>query len=57
LLVIKNGCLVAEKYYNGYNKDAAHQIWSDTKSFLSALVGIAVHNGLIKSVNKKIMDQ
>jgi CubicO group peptidase (beta-lactamase class C family) len=56
LLVIKNGKLVAEKYYNGYDQNTAHQIWSDTKSFLSALVGIAIHDGLIESVDKKVMD-
>jgi CubicO group peptidase (beta-lactamase class C family) len=56
LLVIRNGHLIAEKYYNGYDKDTPHQLWSDTKSFLSALVGIAVHDGLIESVDKKILD-
>lgn len=56
LLVIRNGHLISEQYYNGYDENTPHQIWSDTKSFLSALVGIAVHNGLIESVDKKIMD-
>ena len=56
LLVIKDGYLVAEEYYNGYNVNAEHQIWSDTKSFMSALVEIALDNGLIESIDKKIMD-
>jgi len=56
LLVIKNGYLVAEKYYNGYDRNTPHQIWSDTKSFLSAMVGIALHDGLIDSLGEKIMD-
>jgi CubicO group peptidase (beta-lactamase class C family) len=56
LLVIRNGNLVAEKYYNGYNENSAHQIWSDTKSFMSALIGIAIDKGLIESADKKIMD-
>lgn len=56
LLIIKNGYLVAERYYNGYNRNTAHQIWSDTKSFMSALVGIALHQGLIESTDKKVMD-
>ena len=55
-LVIRNGKLVAEEYYNGYNENTAHQICSDTKSFMSALVGIAFENGLIESLDKKIMD-
>lgn len=56
LLVIRNGHLVAEDYYNGYDQNSAHQIYSDTKSFLSAIFGIVVHNGLIESLDKKIMD-
>ena len=56
LLVIKNGYLVSEKYYNGYNRNTAHQIWSDTKSFMSALVGIALRDDLIDNIDKKIMD-
>ena len=56
LLVIRNGKLVAENYYNGYDADKGHQIWSCTKSFMSALVGIAVDIGLIESVEKNIMD-
>lgn len=56
LLVIRNGKLVAENYYNGYDANKGHQIWSCTKSFMSALIGIAVNIGLIESVDKKIMD-
>lgn len=56
LLVIKDGYLVAEEYFNGYDLNTAHQIYSDTKSFMSALVGIAMEDGLIESPDKKIMD-
>ncbi|MCX6302027.1 MAG: serine hydrolase [Bacteroidia bacterium] len=56
LLVLRNGHLVAEKYYNGYGVNTEHQIYSDTKSFMSALVGIALENGLIENLDKKIMD-
>ncbi len=56
LLIIRNGKLVAEEYYNGYDENTSHQIYSDTKSFMSALAGIAFENGLIESLDKKIMD-
>ena len=56
LLVIKDGFLIAEHYYNGYNENTGHQIYSDTKSFMSALIGIAVEDGLIESLDKRIMD-
>lgn len=42
LLVIKNGMIVFEKYGRGYTKDNKHLAWSVTKSFVNALVGIAV---------------
>jgi len=53
LLVIRNGKLVAENYYNGYDADKGHQIWSCTKSFMSALVGIAVDIGLIRKCREE----
>jgi CubicO group peptidase (beta-lactamase class C family) len=56
LLIIRNGKLVSEGYYNGYDREKGHQIWSCTKSFMSALVGIAIDISLIESVDKKIMD-
>lgn len=56
LLIFRNGKLVAEDYYNGYHAGKGHQIWSCTKSFMSALVGIALDKGLIESTDIKIMD-
>jgi len=56
LLIIKNGYLVAERYYNGFGRDDPHQLWSVTKSFLSALVGIALDKGLIADIDSKMMD-
>jgi len=56
LLIIRNGHLVGEAYYNGYGRDVPHQLWSVTKSFLSALVGIALDKGLIDDIDAKVMD-
>lgn len=56
LLVIRNGYLVAEEYYNGNDRNDPHQLWSVTKSFLSALVGIALDKGLINDLDYKVMD-
>ncbi len=56
LLVIRNGFLVAEEYYNGNDRNDPHQLWSVTKSFLSALVGIALDKGLIDDLDDKVMD-
>lgn len=50
LLVIRNGTLLCERYYNGYGPQSVSRYMSATKSFLSALVGIALDERLIGSV-------
>lgn len=56
LLVIKNGYLVAERYFNTGSVDQLSGRQSATKSFTSALVGIALDQGTLSSVNQKMMD-
>jgi CubicO group peptidase (beta-lactamase class C family) len=56
LVIIRNGYLIKEAYYNGFSRTTAHYIWSCTKSFMSALVGIVIRDGVIESLDKKIMD-
>ena len=56
LLVFKNGYLVAEDYFNGGAPDKQSKVQSVTKSITSALVGIAIEEGCIKSVDQKMMD-
>jgi CubicO group peptidase (beta-lactamase class C family) len=56
LLVLKNGYLVAEDYFNGGAPDKQSKIQSVTKSITSALVGIAIEEGCIESVDQKMMD-
>lgn len=46
-LVLKDGKLVFEKYYNGHTHDTAVLVASVTKSFLSTLVGIVYDRGNI----------
>ncbi|TMB02155.1 MAG: serine hydrolase [Deltaproteobacteria bacterium] len=43
LVVVRNGCLVVEAYWPPYHREQKHYLNSATKAFLSALVGIAVH--------------
>ncbi len=54
LLVIKNGKLIAEKYFHGNKIDSVNRLQSVTKSFTSALAGIAIDNGYL-SVDQKMM--
>ncbi len=54
LLVLRHGKLVAERYFNGYTVYAADSVKSVSKSILSALVGIALHQGHLKSVEQNL---
>jgi CubicO group peptidase (beta-lactamase class C family) len=56
LLVVKNGYLVAEDYYNGGAFWKAVLLQSASKSYLSALVGIAIDQGCLSGLDQKMMD-
>ncbi len=55
LLIVKNGYLVFEKYFAGYDKDDLHTLQSVTKSIASTLVGAAIQNGFIQSLDQKVL--
>ena len=46
LLVARHGRLVAEGYFNGFGPRTTHDLRSAGKSFVSALAGIAIEQGL-----------
>jgi len=54
LIVLHKGDLLYESYWQGNSKDTPHISWSVAKSFLSALIGIAYHDGLIADLNDPI---
>ena len=54
VLLVKNGTLVYEKYYDDFSYNTVFNTYSVTKSFTSALVGIAIDKGLIDSVDDPI---
>ena len=56
MLVLRRGKPVLERYWNGYDKDTAHDLRSATKSITSLLVGIALDNQVLSSVNAPISD-
>jgi CubicO group peptidase (beta-lactamase class C family) len=56
LLVIKNGHLIAERYFNKGSVEQKARLQSVTKSFTSALVGIALDQGLLSSMDQKMID-
>jgi CubicO group peptidase (beta-lactamase class C family) len=56
LLVVRNGKVVFEKYFRGPTAKDTFNIKSVTKSFTSALIGIALRQGLLRSLDEKIAD-
>jgi CubicO group peptidase (beta-lactamase class C family) len=54
LLVVKNGHLIAEKYFNEGSVEQKARLQSATKSVTSALVGIALDRGCLSSVEQKM---
>jgi CubicO group peptidase (beta-lactamase class C family) len=55
IVVVRNGYIAFEKYYNGYGPHDAHNVASVTKSFTSALIGIAIDAGYLGSVDQKVL--
>ena len=56
IVVQKNGETVYENYFNGLNTDMPVHVFSVTKSIVSVLIGIALDQGCIGSVDQKILD-
>ncbi|MFW9768723.1 MAG: serine hydrolase domain-containing protein [Candidatus Thorarchaeota archaeon] len=56
VIIVKGGYIVYEKYYNYWTQYMAHTIQSCTKSFMSALIGIAIDKGYINNVSQPILD-
>jgi CubicO group peptidase (beta-lactamase class C family) len=56
LLVIKNGYIIAEDYFNEGSVEQKDRLQSVTKSYTSALVGIALEQGYLSSVDQKMLD-
>ncbi len=54
MMVVKDGYIVLEQYNPRYDEDTVSQTFSVTKSFISALFGIACSMGLIDSINDPV---
>lgn len=56
LLMIKSDSIVFEKYWDGYSDTSKSGSFSMAKSITSLLIGAAIHDGLIKSVDEPVGD-
>ena len=54
VLISRNGKLIYEKYFDGYNENIPHDMRSASKSISSAIVGIAKDQLLFKNVDQSI---
>jgi CubicO group peptidase (beta-lactamase class C family) len=56
LVVVRHGHLVIEENFHGWAPGRMHTLQSVSKSFTSALVGIAISRGEFKGVDEKVLD-
>jgi len=55
LIIVKDGKLILEGY-PGSNRDTKHNVMSVAKSFISALIGIAIDKGFINGVKEPLFN-
>ena len=56
VLIIRHGYLVTEVYFPPYTRESKHPTYSITKSVTSAMAGIAIQDGYIKSIQQNVLD-
>lgn len=56
ITIIRNGYLVVDACFYPFKEDLKHSLNSCTKSILSTLVGIAINEGAIKSINDPVVN-
>ncbi len=56
LLIIRHDSIYYEYYANQFTENDHHISWSMSKSVISALLGIAIHEGKIKSIEETVTD-
>ena len=51
-IVIKDGVIIFENYYNGSDQDDIYNIWSVTKSYISTLIGQSIDMGFLEDPSR-----
>jgi len=54
LVIVKDGYIVGEAYFDDFTADERHYSYSICKSFTSALVGIAIDEGFLDGVHEPV---
>jgi CubicO group peptidase (beta-lactamase class C family) len=55
VIIYKNGSIPYEKYFAPFSKNDLHNLKSTSKGVISALTGIALHEGYIESLDESIL--
>lgn len=56
LLIIRNGYMVTDAYFDPFTQGSVHDTASVTKSFTATLVGIAIDEAYIENVHQPVLD-
>ncbi|HEX8250124.1 MAG TPA: serine hydrolase [Pyrinomonadaceae bacterium] len=56
IVVVKNGKLLIEEYFNGAARETLHNTRSVGKSFASTITGIAIKDGYLKNENQTLSE-
>lgn len=56
ILIVKSGSIIYERYLKGCSQDTLNETACMSKSFLSAVIGIALKEKLIESVQTNVVD-
>ena len=55
VIIYRNGTIPLELYFKPYNKRVSHNMKSTSKAVISALVGIALREGYIESLDERVL--
>ncbi len=55
VLVVRHGYLVLDAYFYPFAQNSTHELYSVTKSFTSALVGIAIEEGYLAGIDQPVV--
>jgi CubicO group peptidase (beta-lactamase class C family) len=55
-IIFRNDTLIYDKYFKGYDKNSVIPSFSVSKSFVSALIGIAISEGTIRNIRQPVTD-
>ena len=56
LIMIRRDTILYEKYFNGFSRDSYFHSQSVAKSFISLLIGFALEDGFIQSIDDSMTD-